>query len=321
MKRMLAACLLVASFAMGGVKAEGLSYTRDTGLLGDRAIVLLDVRALAQCERRSVQGARCLPVEDLLGPHGSLPDFRQIMWLFGTEGLSGNETVMVLGNHALRRNFVAGLLYLAGQRKVWVMQEKLDTLLGGNGIQVGQGERRSLVADPIFQSAPRDGLIVLREELRRALSSGTPPRLLDGRPPGAYDGELIMALRGGHIPGAESLPYASLLAGTPALPSAGALQGAVAYAADPEHGIAYFTQLRAGLGAPVRVFIGGWREWAAHTGLPADDLTYAEPRATLAVTASAAKPEWLLPLLASLAALGGGMLAAGTLLLTRRSDS
>ena len=321
MKRVLAACLLVASFAVGGVKAEGLSYTRDMGLLGNRAIVLLDVRPLAQCERRSLQGARCLPVEDLLGPHGRLPDFRQIMWLFGTEGLSGNETVMVLGNRNLRRNFVAGLLYLAGQRKVWVMQKRLDTLLGRNGIPVGQGERRSLVADPIFQSAPRDGLIVLREELRRALSSDSSPRLLDGRPADAYDGERIMALRGGHIPGAESLPYASLRAGASALPPAGALQGAVAYAADPERGIAYFTQLRAGLGASVRVFIGGWREWAAHTALPVDDLTYAGPRVSLAVTGSATKREWQLPLLAALAALGGGMLAAGVLLLTRRSGT
>jgi thiosulfate/3-mercaptopyruvate sulfurtransferase len=318
-KRLLAICALCLSAS--AAQASGLAYTTDTGLLKNRAVVLLDVRPLAQCERGSVAGAKCLPAEDLLGPHGSLPDFRQIMWLFGTEGLAGGESVLVLGNRPERRDFVAGLLYLAGQREVQVMRRPLDSVLKTDGVVTARGQRRSQIADPIYQGVPRDGLIVLRAELHRALTSANPPRLLDGRPADAYAGQRIEAARGGHIPGAESFPYASLKNGSAVLPPVQTLAGAVVYAAGPESGIAYFTRLQAALDANVRVYIGGWREWAAHTALPADDVTYAGPSRVTLKLANNPPERWPMILLALVAALGGGLLAAGTVLLTRRSHT
>ena len=107
------------------------------------------------------------------------------------------------------------------------------------------------------------------------------------------------------------------------LPPPQALAGAVAYAAGPESGIAYFTRLRAALGAKVRVYIGGWREWAAYTALPADDVTYPGPgRVTLKLANSPPQRGTLL-LLALVAALGGALLATGAVLWvqTRRSHS
>ncbi|MDP2811126.1 MAG: hypothetical protein Q8O34_13345, partial [Rhodocyclaceae bacterium] len=80
--------------------------------------VVIDSRPLADCKRASLSGARCLPAEDFLGPQRRLPSERDILWLLGTAGLAGSETVLVVGQDATARDFVAGLLYLAGQKSV-----------------------------------------------------------------------------------------------------------------------------------------------------------------------------------------------------------
>ncbi|AOU97648.1 hypothetical protein BI364_06470 [Acidihalobacter yilgarnensis] len=315
----IAACLLIAPLTAGAT--DGLAYTDDLGLLHQTAIVTLDVRPLAVCEHASVPDARCLPASELLGPHGRLPDFRQIMWLFGTLGLSGRETVLVAGDHALRRDFVAGVLYLAGQHRVLILQRSLRTVLHDPTIGEARGRPRSLVADPIYEGRVRADLIVWREELARMLSQPNPPLLVDGRGLDAYRGMRIDAYRGGHIPGAQSLPADSLSEHPPTRPSADALEGAIAYAADPMRGIAYFAALRAGLGARVRIYPGGWRAWAAHTALPVADETYATRPAIGHTTDHPAAPAWRWFLVALLAGLAGGAIAFTTLYLTTRKVS
>lgn len=59
---------------------------------------VIDTRAQEQCQTMSLAGARCLPATDLLGPHRRLPSFRDILWVFGTAGLRGDETLIVAGS-------------------------------------------------------------------------------------------------------------------------------------------------------------------------------------------------------------------------------
>ena len=279
------ACLAALLFALTAHAAEDFAYARTVAAEGS---VVIDTRPLADCRAKSLAGARCLPAEDFLGPHRRLPSARDLLWLLGTAGLSGEENVLVVGQEAGARDFVAGLLYIAGQRSVRVLTEPLGRVFEA-GAAAGPGRERGMIREAVFAAPMRDELLVLRDELRALRPQ---PQLLDGRTDAEYWGESgelrgelrARAARSGHLPGAVSLPALHLRAAlgaatekAPVLPDG----RPVAYAHDAYEGIAYLALLRAGFGVPARLYAEGWAEWAADGALPADAVGYPERAATM----------------------------------------
>ncbi|PHS79491.1 MAG: hypothetical protein COB59_01460 [Rhodospirillaceae bacterium] len=240
------------------------------------ATTVIDTRILEKCEGASLPNARCLPAASFLGPHGRLANFRDILWLLGTVGLDGHERVLVIGNNRTEKDFVAGLLYLAGQAKVEVLTKMPPPSALTDG-----GTGRSITREKIFQAPMRDQLLILRDELATLLKAGEPLALLDGRSEDEYWGERVRSIRGGHLPGASQLPINSLRrdlkTNTATLPST---PDPIAYAHNARQGIAYFTLLHAGAGVNARVFPGGWAAWAVSGNLPADNASYPDARSS-----------------------------------------
>lgn len=252
---------------------------RTDGQAGEGEVVI-DTRPRAECEHAALPGARCLSPADILGPARRLPNDIDLLWLLGTAGLTGNEAVLVTGQDATARDFVAGLLYLAGQRRVVVLTTPLARHLAGRA-DLAPGQVHGILRETIYRAPMRESLWVLKHELRAALDTAAPPMLLDGRSEAEYWGEMTRTARGGHLPGAVRLPASEVSAESPPVaPPA----GTVAYAHDALDGIAYFTRLRAGRGVDVRVYPGGWAEWVADASLPADAETHPETRAAVAPT-------------------------------------
>lgn len=231
---------------------------------------LLDTRPVEQCEKRSIQDARCLTADDLLGHSGRLPSLRDIVWLLGTLGLQGSETVVVAGRPGETRDFIAGVLYLAGQRSVLVLQPPLSRLIASGDYSLAAGQRRSMSRERHYVAMPRDAQIVLRRELQQRLNRNQPLRLLDTRSQAEYWGERIRGWRGGHIPGAESVALET--GRSIRLTEAGA--DTVVYAHAPRDSIAAFVRIQAYWPQPVQVLIEGWRAWSADSSLPVDSESY-----------------------------------------------
>lgn len=285
MFRLSASALMFVALTAGA--AADFTYVRTFSLTDGEAIV--DVRALAACREKSLAGARCLPADDFLGPQRRLPSARDLLWLLGTAGLSGEEGVLIVGQDATARDFVAGLLHVAGQRSVRVLTEPVGRLLE-SGAAAGPGRERGMIREAVFAAPMRDNLLLLRDELRDELRALRPqPPLLDGRSDTEYWGEggelRARAARTGHLPGAISLPALQLRAALgaeakkPVLPEG----QAVAYAHDAFEGLAYLTLLIAGHGVPARLYAEGWAEWAADGALPADAVAYPERAPTQSV--------------------------------------
>lgn len=268
------AALLVAATA--GASGD-FAYVRAAPT--DDGVVVVDTRPLADCRAKSLAGARCLPADDFLGPHRRLPDARDILWLLGTAGLSGSETVLVVGQDPTARDFVAGLLWLAGQRSVQVLALPVAHVLDGNA---APGRERGMIREAVFEAPMRDGALVLRDELR---AMGPAPMLLDGRTEGEYWGETARTVRTGHLPGAVSLPALRLRTSAdpttakPLLPDAYA-HSPVAYAHDAYEGLAYLTLLVAGHGVGARLYAEGFSEWTADGSLPLDAAGHPERAAS-----------------------------------------
>ena len=313
---LVSALCAVPAFTAGAAE-QGFAYVRDAGPALAAGAVPIDTREAQACLERSLAGARCLAAAEFLGPHRSLASWRDLLWLLGAAGLRGDETVLVTGDTLAERDFVAGMLYLAGCRRVLVLAEPVSKLLA-RGAAAAPGNGRAFARAVVFEAPMRDALVVLGHELR---GIQPPPLLLDGRSEEEYWGEKVRAARGGHLPGAQSLPAARLHAASDTSVEALPAANPIAYAHDALEGIAYFTRLRAGRGVDARVYPGGWAEWAADAALPADAVTYPE-RATAA--ASTGEPElgpagrwtWL----AGAIALASAAFACGLLFGQRRAN-
>jgi len=317
------AAILALTLAPGvRVAAASDAFGYVGGVASLDGVTVVDARARGACVQRSVRGAHCLPAADFLGPHGRLASFRQIFWLLGTAGLSGQEHVLVVGDDPVERDFVAGMLYLCGQARVSVLTAPVAAGAAGAGLpaaQLGPGTPRAMTRSPIYQATVRDDDLVLRTDLARQLVAGDAPPLLDGRSGAEYWGERIRAWRGGHLPGAQSLPMDSarreLDAHRLELPKDRTF---VAYGHDAFESVAYFTLLRAGSGIPVRVLVDGYADWANHPDLPLASQTYPDrPPRQVAAPAPAPAPRfarWLPPLAmfnsVALLVLAGGMIYA-----------
>jgi thiosulfate/3-mercaptopyruvate sulfurtransferase len=282
-----AALALGLALSVPAAEASDFFYVGDATPLLNAGATVVDSRPLALCRKRSLEGARCLPADDFLGPHRRLPALFDVRWALGTAGLTGGETVLVAGDEPTARDFVAGLLYLAGQREVAILRAPIGRDSGGPSGVRAPGTARGMTREKVFQAPARDELWLLRGELAARTPDAPNVVLVDGRSEDEFWGRTTRAARGGHLPGAESVPAAAARAALARNEPVGPRGGEpIAYAHDPFEGIAFFTLLRAGAGIAAKVFPGGWAEWAAGGGLPADAATYPDR----APQASAAKP-------------------------------
>src|SRR5438046_1843799 len=143
---------------------------------------------------------------DFLGPE----DFGE---LFGSRGISDEHTIVLYGD---RNNWFAAYTYwylkyyghedvklLNGPREKWIAEGRATTS------EIPSYEPQSFIAQP-----GDEAIRARREEVLAAL--GQDVNLVDVRSPQEFSGELISmagyeqegAQRGGHIPGAASVPWA-----------------------------------------------------------------------------------------------------------------
>lgn len=162
-------CLLCAS--SWAWATSDFAYVNSVNAPEARDAVVIDTRPLAECRQASMKGARCLPAEDFVASSGQLPHERDLLWLLGTAGLNGNENVLVTGTTAGARDFIAGLLYLAGQRTVRVLDAQPL-------IEAGPGRERGMVRSAVWTAPLRDHLWVLGKDILRDR-----PALADARAP------------------------------------------------------------------------------------------------------------------------------------------
>jgi thiosulfate/3-mercaptopyruvate sulfurtransferase len=216
---------------------------------------------------------------DFLGPQ----EFGE---LFGSRGISNDHTVVLYGD---RNNWFAAYTYwylkyyghdkvllMNGPREKWIAEERPTT------------SDAPAHASQSFNAQPGDAAIrALRDEVLAALDA--PTKLVDVRSPQEFSGELIAmagyeqegAQRGGHIPGAASVPWAQAVREDGTFKSAdelrelyttkGVLDGSdiVAYCRIGERSAHTWFVLHELLGHDaVKNYDGSWTEWGNLVNVP-----------------------------------------------------
>lgn len=243
---------------------------------------ILDVRSEKKCLNLTIEGATCLPVENMFADHGRLSNFSGLFWLLGTIGLTGTESVVVVGDTMQRKQTVAGWLHASGQHRVLIHSAAIGEIISTDRasndsnaevVQTAAGRLPSRTRTSVYTAVPRTQLLLtLAETASYYLPTDLEPKptipiLLDGRPESEYWGRRIRATRGGHIPGAllmndSSRDMAELKD-----------QSLVVYGHDSAEGFSLLANLVA-RGLQASVYLSGWSEWSAHAEYAADAETF-----------------------------------------------
>jgi thiosulfate/3-mercaptopyruvate sulfurtransferase len=216
---------------------------------------------------------------DFLGPE----DFGR---LFGEHGISNDHLIVLYGD---RNNWFAAYTY-------WYLKyyghDKVKLLNGPRERWIAEGRPTTTdapsYAATTFVARPGDDAIrAKRDDVLAALDNGK--KLIDVRSPQEFSGELIAmagyeqegAQRGGHIPGAASVPWAQAVREDGTFKSAdelrelyggkGVLSGdpIIAYCRIGERSAHTWFVLHELLGQEdVRNYDGSWTEWGSLVGVP-----------------------------------------------------
>jgi len=206
--------------------------------------------------------------------------------LFGSHGISNDHTVVLYGD---RNNWFAAYTY-------WYLK-----YYGHENVKLLNGPRERWISEgrPTSNEAPNhsattfsargadEAIRAKRDEVSRALGNGR--KLVDVRSPQEYSGELIAmpgyeqegAQRGGHIPGAASIPWAQAVKEDGTFKSAdeleqlyggkGVLSGdpIIAYCRIGERSAHTWFVLHELLGRDdVKNYDGSWTEWGNLVDVP-----------------------------------------------------
>jgi thiosulfate/3-mercaptopyruvate sulfurtransferase len=208
--------------------------------------------------------------------------------LFGSRGISNDHTIVLYGD---RNNWFAAYTY-------WYLK-----YYGHDDVKLMNGPREKWIAEnrptttdvPSHSSGafeakgPDDSIRAKRDEVLKEVGSDT--RLVDVRSPQEYSGELIAmagyeqegAQRGGHIPGAASVPWAQAVQEDGTFKSADELQNlysskgvldgndVIAYCRIGERSAHTWFVLHELLGVDnVRNYDGSWTEWGNMVAVPVE---------------------------------------------------
>ena len=239
--------------------------------------------ARAEYEAGHIPGALFFDHDDVVDPDSDLPHTLPPAGIFarmiGSMGIAADDTIVVYDGPGLfSAPRVRWMFRTMGARKVFLLE---------GGVDKWKAEGRPLTAEPtkvapnVFDVSFDAGQVADLAEMRRIVETGE-RQIADARPAGRFAGtdpEPRPGVRGGHMPGAASVPAGSLSRDGKLLPPE-ALRG-IFDKAGVDLGKPVVTSCGSGVTAAVislaletlghkdnKLYDGSWSEWGARNDTP-----------------------------------------------------
>jgi thiosulfate/3-mercaptopyruvate sulfurtransferase len=253
--------------------------------LGAAKLLLVDLNRADVYAQAHLPGAVRLEYADITATNppamGLLPDAKRLSEILSGIGLTPETHVVAYDAEGGSR----------AARFLWTLEvigHRNYSLLNG-GLIAWQHEGRRLTQDPVapkpsrYPVTLRDGAIADKEWTLKHLRDPA-VIVVDARSPGEYDGSIVRAAHGGHIPGAVNFDYVNAIDTAHQLrlrPAEELHQGLAQVGVTPQKEVVVYCQTHHRsahtwfvlklLGYPkVRGYPGSWSEWGNSPGSPVE---------------------------------------------------
>ncbi len=135
-----------------------ISSKIDSGFEGS----LVDTRDLSKCLFKTVKNAVCLPTQGLIGKNNII-SIRDFYWLLSVSDLDHNEDIIVFGDNLNDVKFLAGLLFLSGQKNIHILDNNIGAILKTN--RLDRGVRRNLFRTKLYKGKLREEFLDFRSDM------------------------------------------------------------------------------------------------------------------------------------------------------------
>ncbi len=198
----------ILALAAGMARAQGgiIVDTDFVAAAAARGAILWDVRKQESYKQGHIPGA--VSIDDPLSElrDGKTEDYLpipQLEKILGGAGIDLNQEIVVYGDKAVPAAYFAyqTLRYLGAER-AYVYHGGFDDWKAA-----GQTVSTASARSPVAVDAKLDKRVLASTQDVVAKLNDPNVQIVDARTTKEYDGDVIKALRGGHIPGAVNIPY------------------------------------------------------------------------------------------------------------------
>jgi len=152
--------LMFLLFASTYVASSEISIIHEPEKLNNATFI--DTRDLSKCKFRTIQKSKCIPINGLINKDNII-SFRDFYWLLSVNNLNHLDEVVIFGKTMKEAKLFAGMLYLAGHKKIYLLDMAIKDIY--KKFKLGKGMERGLFRTKIYEGKFQSHLILSEKNL------------------------------------------------------------------------------------------------------------------------------------------------------------